>query len=65
MRFIEKSDFLKWLETLTPRPEAARTVEVKIYDGAALVHVLDPQNATTNFETYSEPMLITCLPISK
>ena len=25
LRFVKKSDFLKWLETLTPRPEASPT----------------------------------------
>ena len=36
MRFGEKSDLLKCLETPTLRLEAAPTVEVKIYDGLLL-----------------------------
>ena len=32
MRFGDKSDLLKCLETLAPRPEATPTLEVKIYD---------------------------------
>ena len=40
LRWINHSmiiaDLLKCLETLTPRPEAAPTMEVKIFDGLLL-----------------------------
>ena len=54
MRFGEKSDLLKCLETLATRPEATPTVDLKIYDEAAVVHVLDSKNAPTNIKTFKD-----------
>ena len=51
------ADILKCLEPLAPRPETLPEVDVKVLDGAALVHKLEPKHATTvpkMFKGYAE-----------
>ena len=50
----EKGELLKCLEPLAQRPQNTPDVDVKIFDGTALIHTLDPKTATTNVKTFKD-----------
>ncbi len=54
MRHGNKADLLKCLEPLAPRPETLPEVDVKVLDGAALVHKLEPKHAITVPKTFKD-----------
>ena len=45
MHHGNKTDLLKCLEPLAPHPQTTPGVDAKIFDGAALVHKLEPKDA--------------------
>ena len=49
-----KADLLKSVEPLAPRPETLPELDVKVLDGAALVHKLEPKHATTVPKTFKD-----------
>lgn len=65
MRLGEKADLLKCLEPLAQRPQNTPDVDVKIFDGAALVHTLDPKTATTSVKTFKDYAECVFLPYLK
>ena len=46
MQYTRKSDLLDCLESLEPKPESIPNFDVRIIDGAALVHMLDPHKSS-------------------
>ena len=54
MRHGNKADLLKCLEPLAPHSETLPEVDVKVLDGAALVHKLEPKHATTVPKTFKD-----------
>ncbi len=48
-----KSDLVECLESLAPRPVETPVVDVKIIDGAALVHALDHKKSTASVRSFS------------
>ncbi|XP_014677523.1 PREDICTED: uncharacterized protein LOC106817375 [Priapulus caudatus] len=54
MRQGNKADLLRCLEPLAPRPPTTPNVDVKIVDGAALVHLLEPKHAATIVKTFKD-----------
>ena len=59
-----KSDLMECLESLAPKPESTPNVDVKIVDGAALVHALDPKKSketVKTFQNYSQLVFLPCL----
>ena len=54
MRRGTKSDLTSCLESLVERLQQSPEVDIKILDGAALVHVLDPKKATVQVRTFKD-----------
>ena len=52
MHHTSKSDLLECLKSLVPPPETIPTVDVKIVDGSALVHMLDPHKSSIPIMTF-------------
>ena len=64
MHHINKSDLMECLESLVPQPESALNSDVKVVDGAALVHTLDPKKSKVpvkTFQDYSQLVFLPCL----
>ena len=49
-----KSDLMECLESLTSQPNDIPEVNVKIVDGAAVVHLLDPEKPSVTFKTFQD-----------
>ena len=49
MHQTSKSDLMECLESMVPKSESVPYVDVKIVDGAALVHILDPNKSLSKF----------------
>ena len=49
-----KADLLKCLEPFAPSPPSPPEVDVKLFDGAALVHTLEPKNAVSAVKTFKD-----------
>ena len=49
-----KSELTSCLEALVERPQQTPEVDVRILDGAALVHVLDPKKANVQVKTFKD-----------
>jgi len=54
MHHVNKADLLKCLEVFAPSPPSTPEVDAKLYDGAALVHALDPKNAASAVKTFKD-----------
>ena len=54
MHHTSKSDLLECLEPLVPQPESIPKVDVRIIDGAALVHMLDPHKSSQPIRTFKD-----------
>ena len=54
MRHGNKSDLMGCLEALAPRPTNSPEVDVKIIDGAALMHILDPKKSNVAVKTFGD-----------
>ena len=54
MHHTNKSDLMECLESLVSKPECAPNVAVKIVDGAALVHTLDPKKSKVPVKTFQD-----------
>ena len=52
MHQTNKSDLMGCLESLAPKHEKVPNVDVKIVDGAALVHSLDPKNSQVTVKIF-------------
>ena len=73
MRHGNKADLMKCLEPLAPQPLISQEVDAKIFDGAALVHILEPKNKDSvvvkTFKDYTDivflPYLIKELQVAK
>jgi len=62
MHHTNKSDLMECLESLVPQPESAPNVDVKIIDGAALVHTLDPKKSKVPVKTFQDYSQLVFLP---
>ncbi len=62
MRHGNKADFLKCLEPLVQHTQMAPEVDVKLFDGAALVHKLEPKKAITLVNTFKDYADIVFIP---
>ena len=51
MRHSSKADLLKCLEPFVPSPPSPPEVDVKLFDGAALVHTVEHKNAVSAVKT--------------
>ena len=60
-----KSDLLECLEPLAPQPESIPKVDVRIIDGAALVHMLDPHKSSIPIRTFRDYSQLVFLPYIK
>lgn len=61
MHQTSKSDLMECLESLVPQQETVPNVDVKIVDGAALVHMLDPKKSllpVKTFQAYSQSVFL-------
>ena len=65
MHHTSKSDLLECLEPLVPHPESIPKVDVKIIDGAALVHMLDPHKSSIPIRTFMDYSQLAFLPYIK
>ena len=54
MHHTSKSDLLECLEPLVSHQESIRKVDVRIIDGAALVHMLDPHKSSIPIMTFRD-----------
>ena len=54
MHQTSKSDLMEFLEAAVPKTESAPDVNVKIVDGAALVHILDPKKSQVSVKTFHD-----------
>ena len=54
MHQTTKSDLIGCLESLVTQPDGIHNVDVKIVDGAALVHTLDPKKSTLPVKTFQD-----------
>ena len=54
MHHSSKADLLKCLEPFTPSLPSPPEVDVKHFDGAALVHTLEPENAVSTVKTFKD-----------
>ena len=59
-----KSDLLECLETLVPETVLVPKVDVRIIDGAAIVHMLDPHKASQPIRTFKDYSRLVFLPYS-
>ena len=62
MHQTSKSDLMDSLESLAPKPESIPDVDVKIVDGAALVHMLDPKKSQQPIKTFEDYSALIFLP---
>ncbi len=62
MRHGNEADFLKCLEPLVQHTQMAPEVDVTFFDGAALVHKLEPKKATTLVNTFKDYADIVFIP---
>ena len=65
MHHGNKADLLKCLESFAPSPSSPPEIHVKLFDGAALVHALEPKNlayAVKTFKDYADKVF--CFAIS-
>ena len=62
MHHRNKSDLMECLESLVPQPESAPNVDLKIVDGAALVHTLDPKKSNVPIKTFQDYSQLVFLP---
>ena len=61
MHHGNKADLLKCLEPFAPSPSSSPEVHVKLFDGAALVHALEPKNsacAVKAFKDYADKVFL-------
>ncbi len=61
MRATNKSDLLTCIEPLVPKPTVKPEVDMKIIDGAFLVHTLDPKKSNVvlkTFQDYSQKLFL-------
>ena len=65
MHRTSKSDLLECLEPLVQHPESIPKVDVGIFDGAALVHLLDPHKSSIPVMTFRDYSQMTFLPYKK
>ncbi|KAK3775668.1 hypothetical protein RRG08_049847 [Elysia crispata] len=64
MHHASKPDLLECLESLVLQPESIPKVDVRIIDGAAFVHMLDPNNSSIpirTFRDYSQLVFLPCM----
>ena len=54
MHQTSKSDLMKCWESVVPKSESVPDVDVKIVDGAALVHTLDPNKSQVSVKTFHD-----------
>lgn len=54
MRLGNKAELLTCLDKLAPKHLDSPQVDVKIIDGAALVHVLDPKTSNNKVNTFQD-----------
>ena len=54
MHHGNKADLLDCIEPFAPRPPDTPNVDVKIFDGAALIHALDPTKSNANVKTFDD-----------
>ena len=54
MRATNKADLLKCLEPLAPSQGTTPDVDVKVFDGPALIHILDPKHSTKDVKTFRQ-----------
>ena len=54
MHRTTKSDLMPNLESLAAQPTFPPRVDVKLVDGAALVHILDPKKSTATVNTFKD-----------
>ena len=54
IRHNNKSDLLVCLEALAPRPQEIPQIDMRIIDGSALVHTLDPKRSNTLVKTFDD-----------
>ena len=62
MHHTSKSDLSECLEPLVPHPESIPKVDVRIIDGAALVHVFDEHKAGIPIRTFRDHSQLIFLP---
>ena len=62
MHQTSKSDLMECLEAVVPKSEFAPDVDVKIVDGAALVHILDPKKSQVSVKIFHDYAQIVFLP---
>ena len=62
MHQTSKSDLMECLEAVVPKSESVPDVDVKIVDGAALVHILDPKKSQVSVKTFHDYAQIVFLP---
>lgn len=62
MHQTTKSDLLPCLKLLIPQQKDVPNVQVKLIDGAALVHTLDPKRVTTTVKTFRDYCQLVFLP---
>ena len=54
MHHCNKSDLLDCIESYAQRPANNPEVEMKIFDGAALIHTVDPHKSNGNIVTFDD-----------
>ena len=54
MHHTSKSDWLECLEPFVSHPEYIPKVDIRIIDGAALVHMLDPHKSNIPIMTFRD-----------
>ena len=54
MHQTSKSDLMECLESVVLKSESVPDVDVEIFDGAALVHILDPKKSHVSVKTFHD-----------
>ena len=54
MHQTTKQDLMGCLEALVPKPDVVPSVDIKIVDGAALMHKLDPRKSSIHTKTFQD-----------
>ena len=54
MHQTSKSDLMECLESVVPKSESVPDVDVKIVDGAVLVHILHPKKSQVSVKTFHD-----------
>ena len=62
MHKTSKSDLMERLEAVVPKSESVPDVDVKIVDGGALLHILDPKKPQVSVKTFNEYAQLVFLP---